>query len=64
MGYYAVHKGRAPGVYKTWDACKTQIHGYSGAIFKRFDNPWSAEKFVGTGPLPKKQQRKLFFVNP
>ena len=34
--YYAVKKGRKPGIYKTWDECKAQVLGYSNAIYKGF----------------------------
>ena len=34
--YYAVKKGKKPGVYRTWDECKAQTDGFSGAIFKSF----------------------------
>ena len=32
--YYAVKQGKVPGIYRTWDACKAQVHGYPGAIYK------------------------------
>ena len=28
--YYAVKQGKVPGIYRTWDACKAQVHGYPG----------------------------------
>lgn len=34
--YYAVKVGRNKGVYDTWDKCKREIDGYSGAIYKSF----------------------------
>ena len=46
VGYYAVRVGRVTGVYPTWDECRAQVHQFPKAVFKRFDNPWSAEKFV------------------
>ena len=46
MKYYAVAKGRQKGVYKTWEECKKQVDGYSGAIFKSFDNEADAKKYV------------------
>lgn len=27
-GYYAVAKGRAPGIYATWAECEAQVKGY------------------------------------
>ena len=48
--YYAVHKGRLPGVYPTWLECKTQTHRFSNAVFKAFYNPLDADLFVTNGP--------------
>ena len=32
--YYAVRKGRIPGIYRTWSECQKQVTGYPGAVFK------------------------------
>ena len=45
--YYAVKKGKVPGVYETWDACKNQTHGFPGAVFKSFPTREEAQAFVG-----------------
>ena len=37
MKYYAVVKGRKPGIYTSWDECKTQIDKFSGAIYKKLN---------------------------
>jgi len=34
--YYAVQVGRIPGIYGTWDECKAQTEGVSGAKYKSF----------------------------
>ena len=47
MKYYVVAKGRKPGIYLTWEACKKQVHGVSGAKFKSFLNYDEAEDFGG-----------------
>lgn len=44
--YYAVKKGKKPGVYRTWDECKAQTDGFSGAIFKSFKTKEEAEAFI------------------
>lgn len=44
--YYAVKAGKTPGVYETWDACKAQVHGFPGAIYKSFPTKKEAEDFV------------------
>lgn len=33
---YAVKTGRITGLYNTWDECKAQVNGFSGAEFKSF----------------------------
>lgn len=52
--FYAVHKGILPGIYTSWTECQKQIKGYSGAIFKKFDNSIDAKQFVkyGKGTRP------------
>lgn len=55
--YYAVKQGKVPGVYLTWEECKTQVHGYSGAVYKSFPTAEAAMAFV-TGER-KEQQRML-----
>lgn len=34
--YYAVKVGKTPGIYRTWEECKDNTHGYPGAVFKSF----------------------------
>lgn len=36
--YYVVWKGYNPGVYKSWDECKKQIHGFQDAVYRAFPN--------------------------
>lgn len=44
--YYAVKSGRKPGVYLTWDECREQVSGYSGAVYKSFADRDAAKAFV------------------
>ena len=44
--YYAVVKGRTPGIYFTWDDCKAQIEHFPGAIYKGFETIMDAGTFV------------------
>ena len=44
--YYAVVKGREPGIYTTWDACQKQINGYANAVYKSFLTIEEAEKYI------------------
>lgn len=34
--YYAVKKGKTPGIYMTWADCQAQVTGFPGAVFKGF----------------------------
>lgn len=45
--FYAVKNGRKPGVYTTWEQCKAQVDGFSGATYKSFPSKEEAESFVG-----------------
>lgn len=46
MKLYAVRKGRATGIFKTWAECREQVTGYSGAQFKGFNDPEAAESYL------------------
>lgn len=45
--FYAVKKGKVPGVYTTWDACRRMVHGFPGAVYKSFPTREEAETFAG-----------------
>ncbi|MCR5701015.1 MAG: ribonuclease H family protein [Lachnospiraceae bacterium] len=51
--YYAVAVGKTPGIYLTWDDCKTQVAGFPGAVYKGFDNINDAENFLGVASVEK-----------
>lgn len=52
MAFYAVKKGNQPGVYATWDEAKEQVHGFKGAIFKKFNTKDEANSFInGAAPV-------------
>lgn len=44
--YYAVRKGKNPGIYETWAKCEEQVKGYSGAEYKKFSTYEEALLFV------------------
>ena len=44
--YYAVRVGKVPGIYSTWDQCKEQINGVSGAQYKSFPTLAEAEHYI------------------
>ncbi len=47
--FYAVKKGKAPGIYNTWEECREQVDGYGGAEFKKFNTENEAKEFMGIG---------------
>lgn len=44
--FYAVAVGRKPGIYTTWNECKEQVDGYSGAKYKGFITEDDALRFL------------------
>ena len=44
--YYAVARGRNPGVYKDWGDAERQVNGFSGALHKKFKSLREARTFV------------------
>ena len=45
--YYAVKAGRKKGIYETWDECRKQVDGYSGASYKSFKTITEAYEYMG-----------------
>lgn len=45
--YYAVKQGHKTGIFYTWDECKKQVYGYSGATYKSFETLQQANEFLG-----------------
>lgn len=58
--FYGVKKGRVPGVYTSWDACKAQVMGFSGAIYKGFPTKAEAENFVEISAITEDGQAEVF----
>ncbi|KZT51160.1 hypothetical protein CALCODRAFT_503850 [Calocera cornea HHB12733] len=50
--FYAVRRGRVPGVYTSWDDTLAQVNGYSGAVHQGFRTREEAEAFVNGQPTP------------
>ncbi len=45
--FYAVKKGKTPGIYTDWDSCKAAVDGYPGAEYKGFPTLMQAKEFLG-----------------
>lgn len=46
MPYYAVKKGKNPGIYQTWAECQKNINGFSGAKFHKFKTKIEAKEYM------------------
>lgn len=46
VNYYAVAKGKSPGIYLLWSECEEQVKGFSGAIYKKFKSRQLAIDFI------------------
>lgn len=53
--YYAVRVGKTPGIYLTWDDCKSMVDGYPGAKYKSFGSLAEAEAFLEGATLQKEE---------
>ena len=62
--YYAVKKGHRPDVYVSWEDCKKQIDGFSGAVYKKFEKKEDADSFINkNNPTKFKQQTLDMFLD-
>ena len=55
--FYAVARGRKPGIYTDWSDCFSQVNGFKGNDYKGFDTRAEAEAFIkenGTEPKHEK----------
>lgn len=44
--YYAVRQGKTPGIYRTWDECKAEVHGFKNAEYKSFKTLDEAQNYM------------------
>ena len=44
--YYAVARGKKPGIYTKWENCKKNVTGYSDALFKSFNTKEQALNYL------------------
>ena len=47
--YYAGSRRAQTGVFPTWEQCRAQVEGFSGAIYKGFPTREEAESFLTAG---------------
>ena len=48
--FYVVWKGKEMGVFDSWDKCKKQIQGFTGAQYKSFPTKETAERAFQSSP--------------
>lgn len=61
---YAVVRGRATGIFRTYEECKEQVAGFPNAIYKSFDTIEEAKLWLlkgeeGINKISAKVLRKL-----
>lgn len=44
--YYAVRKGRNPGIYHSWADAKKEVHGQTGALYQSFHSLKEAKNYL------------------
>ena len=44
--YYAVRRGRKPGIYRTYEECEKQVSGFSHQEYKKFSSREAAEEYM------------------
>ena len=44
--YYAVRRGRKPGIYRTYAECEKQVSGFSHQEYKKFSSMEAAEEYM------------------
>jgi len=62
MKFYAVRKGRNPGIFTTWKKAEQQVKGFKGAVFKSFPSEELAEEFL-QGEEKKVEAKKIKITN-
>lgn len=62
--YYAVHKGKLPGIYNTWGECKPNVTGFKKPIFKKFTDLEKAQKFLIEGKTQEEKEEEILEEDP
>ena len=57
--FYAVKVGRKTGIFDNWKDCENQILGFSGAIYKSFENYDMCKDFLNDSNLENKKEIDL-----
>lgn len=63
--FYAVKKGFKPGVYSSWDECKSQVDKFPSASFKKFaseKDAWAFFRGVEPSAVPEVKKGELIQI--
>jgi ribonuclease HI len=58
MSFYAIAHGKTQAIVNTWPECKALTEGFSGSVYKKFDNREDAEMFLIQSTLLMKPAAK------
>ncbi len=64
--YFVVWEGKEPGIYRSWEECKRQVHGFEGALYKGFSTEAEARQamvspcwdYIGKSAKPKQPNQE------
>ncbi|MEG1595938.1 MAG: ribonuclease H family protein [Lachnospiraceae bacterium] len=55
--FYAVRKGKATGIFHTWDSCKAQVYAVPGAEYKSFKTETEARNYLSAFATTQTEER-------
>ncbi|KAI0074557.1 ribonuclease H-like protein [Panus rudis PR-1116 ss-1] len=58
-GFYAVARGRNPGIYLTWEECEQQVKAFRGSRHKKFKTSHDAEAWIAQNGGPSNAASSL-----
>lgn len=61
MVFYAIARGRVPGIYTAWSEAQKQIKGFNNPKFKKFNSREEAQAFIDDTPNVK-QNNLMGFI--
>ena len=61
--WYAVRKGRNPGIYDSWEECDKNIKGFKGAEYKSFSNKTDASRYYVGSTKSTESEKKYTTID-
>ena len=62
--FYAVLRGRTPGIYTTWEECNAQVSGYTNNRFRGFPTKSEAIQWLKKMESAEKQSQEAQEIQP